>query len=379
VHRGVWATAGPNQAAQRIDVELRLLSRERALRQGAPAHLHIGAEDLTCRVALLSHRALQPGETAMAALHLDRPVAAWAMQKFILRDQSAQRTLGGGTVLDPLPPARQNNPLRLSRLDALRAPAAGTAFATMLATSVPGFDFNTFERSWNLTTAESEALLTLNHARLFADKNTRIAVHADHWRAVLDQVVEALQIDHRSHPERLGLNETEIRAAVRPPVAGSLLRNAVAELCDAGLIARRGVILHLSGHVAQPTQAETGVWRRVEPALAADSLRPPRVRELAERLGVALEPLESFLARAQQLGWVHRVTDNRHFLPATLDALERIAARLATEDSGGTFTAADFNRESGIGRNLTIQVLEYFDRIGITQRRGDRRAMRRAP
>jgi selenocysteine-specific elongation factor len=90
---------------------------------------------------------------------------------------------------------------------------------------------------------------------------------------------------------------------------------------------------------------------------------------------IALAPIESFLARAEQLGWVHRVADNRYFLPATLDELEQIAARLAAECPDSTFAAADFNCESGIGRNLTIQVLEYFDRIGITHRRGDRRSL----
>jgi selenocysteine-specific elongation factor len=380
MRRGVWVTAGPNQATQRIDVELRLLARERPLRHWAPAHLHIGAEDLTCRIALLSVKTLQPGETALAALHLDRPVAAWAMQTFILRDQSAQRTLGGGRVLDPLPLARQNNVVRLARLDALSAPDAGAAFAGMLAASVRGFDLDTFERSWNLMSAESETLVVAYQARVFADGNTKIAVHVGHWKALLDETVEALRAHHRSHPERLGLNETEIHAALRPQVAGSLLRSAVAELCEADILARRGVILHLPGHAAQPTVAEADLWQLVEPALAADGVRPPRVRELVDRLGIALGPLESFLTRVEQLGWVHRVADNRYFLPATLDELERIADRLAAECSDGTFTAADFNRESGIGRNLTIQVLEYFDRIGITQREGDRRwPVRAAP
>jgi len=102
------------------------------------------------------------------------------------------------------------------------------------------------------------------------------------------------------------------------------------------------------------------------------------VRELVDRTGIALDPLESFLARADQLGWVHRVASNRYFLPATLDELERIAEHLAAGCPDGAFAAADFNRASGIGRNLTIQVLEYFDRIGITQRHGDRRRLSHA-
>jgi selenocysteine-specific elongation factor len=73
------------------------------------------------------------------------------------------------------------------------------------------------------------------------------------------------------------------------------------------------------------------------------------------------------------------VAENRYFLPATLHELGRIAERLAAECSDGTFAASDFNRASGIGRNLTIQVLEYFDRIGTTRRRGDRRTPSRTP
>jgi selenocysteine-specific elongation factor len=379
LRRGVWIIAGRNQATERIEVELRLLGGERPLRHWTPAHLHIGTEDLTCRVALLSAKAVQPGETAIAALHLDKPIAAWAMQKFILRDQSAKHTLGGGLVLDPLPPARQNNAMRLVRLDALRASDAATAFERMLKASVRGFDLDIFERCWNLTTSECGALVAVHPVKLCHDASARIALHADHWQALLDQTVEALSAHHSTHPELLGLDETGVHAALRAPIARSLLRRAVAELCAAGIVARSGAINHLSGHRAQPTAAEDALWKRVGPALAANGARPPRVRELVDHVGIALAPLESFLARAEQLGWVHRVAKNRYFLPATLEELQRIAGQLAAEHPEGTFSAADFNRLSGIGRNLTIQVLEYFDRIGMTQRDGDRRRPLRAP
>jgi selenocysteine-specific elongation factor len=379
LRRGVWITAGPNQATQRIEVDLRLIGRERPLRHWTPAHLHIGTQELTCRVALLSGKAVQSGETAVAALHLDRPIAAWAMQKFILRDQSAKRTLGGGSVLDPLPPPRQHKAMRSALLEALRAADAATAFARMMAASVRGFDLDIFVRSWNLTASECEALLAVHPAKVFHDGTAKIALHGDHWQALLDSTVELLAAHHRNHPELLGLAETAVHAAFRPPVTNALLRRAVAELCEAGIVARRGFIIHLSGHQAQPTPAEAALWKRVAPALAANGVRPPRVLELVDRVPIALAPLNSFLARAEQLGWVHQVAKNRYFLPATLDELERIAEQLAGEHPDGTFSAADFNRVSGIGRNLSIEVLEYFDRIGITRRQGDRRNLAPAP
>jgi selenocysteine-specific elongation factor len=184
-------------------------------------------------------------------------------------------------------------------------------------------------------------------------------------------------VHHAEHPDLLGLNDEKLHAVVRPPSAKPLLRHAVAELRDAGLVSRQGTIIHLSGHRVQPTPAELALWKRVAPMLESGGVRPPRVRELAEQTGTALDALVSFLARAEQLGWVHQIAPNRFFLPSTLDELERMARALAAECPDGTFAAADFNRVSGIGRNLTIQVLEYLDRIGITQRHGDRRRLTR--
>ena len=50
-----------------------------------------------------------------------------------------------------------------------------------------------------------------------------------------------------------------------------------------------------------------------------------------------------------------------------------IAEELDRESDGLGFTAAAYNQRSGIGRNLTIQVLEHLDRLGITQRAGEYR------
>jgi selenocysteine-specific elongation factor len=111
--------------------------------------------------------------------------------------------------------------------------------------------------------------------------------------------------------------------------------------------------------------------------LAAEDLRPPRVRELAAALGLEPEAVDRFLARAERLGCVARVADNRFFLPETLARLAEIACKLADSSSEGTFTAAAFKDDSGVGRNLTIRILEYLDKMGATRRMGDARVVLR--
>jgi selenocysteine-specific elongation factor len=70
------------------------------------------------------------------------------------------------------------------------------------------------------------------------------------------------------------------------------------------------------------------------------------------------------------------VSKNRFFLPAALGRLQQMAMEEA--HARGTIAAAAFRDRSGIGRNLTIEVLEYFDRIKFTRRIGDAHVLVRA-
>ena len=66
-----------------------------------------------------------------------------------------------------------------------------------------------------------------------------------------------------------------------------------------------------------------------------------------------------------------------HLLDQTAPCGERLACELADRSSEGTFTAAAFKDHSGVGRNLTIRILEYLDKMGATRRMGDARVVAR--
>jgi selenocysteine-specific elongation factor len=108
IARGDWIVAEAAQSStRRIDARIRLLPGEaRELAHWTPVHLHLGACDVGARVVLLEGPTLAPGASMRVQLELDREIAAWHGDRFILRDQSATRTLGGGQVIDPLPAPR---------------------------------------------------------------------------------------------------------------------------------------------------------------------------------------------------------------------------------------------------------------------------------
>ena len=125
IRRGDWVTAVPAQAAtDRLDGTMLLLASEaQPLRHWTPVHLHLAAAHVPARVALLRGEPIRPGGDGLIQLVLDQPIGALWGDRFVLRDASAQRTIGGGQVLDPSPPRRRRRtPERLAVLAALSDP-----------------------------------------------------------------------------------------------------------------------------------------------------------------------------------------------------------------------------------------------------------------
>ena len=106
VRRGDWLVApAAGEGTRRIDARLRLLRSEpRPLSHWTSVHVHLGAADITGRVALLEGRRVAPGDSALVQIVLDEPTCARHGDRFILRDRSAQRTMAGGQVIDPFAP-----------------------------------------------------------------------------------------------------------------------------------------------------------------------------------------------------------------------------------------------------------------------------------
>ena len=122
VKRGAWlAHSYLNVPTRRFDVHLHLLkSASYSLKHWTPTHLHIGSDHLLARVAVLSGGSITPGSSGLAQLVLSRDTFALSGDRFVLRDQSARRTIAGGSVIDPFSPRRgRARPSRIATLNAM--------------------------------------------------------------------------------------------------------------------------------------------------------------------------------------------------------------------------------------------------------------------
>jgi selenocysteine-specific elongation factor len=377
--RGDWILAPERHApARRLDLLVRA-SRfaEAPLRDGLPVHLHLGTADIVGRVAVLDPRSIAPGDIGFVQVDLEDPVGALYGDRAVLRDHAARHTLAGGHVVDPFPPRRgRRSPARLAVLQAAAAADPGQALSRLL--DVDGLvDLAQFALARNLVPAELAALAEGGPFRRVGPANAGVAVTPARLAALGDAIGAALAAFHQAQPDALGPTRPALLARLRSLAPEMALEAAFTDLAAAGRAVREGGMWRLPQHRPRLTQADERLWGRVQPLLEAGELRPPRVRELAAELALDPQAVERFLHRAERLGRVAKVADNRFFLPQALARLATIARELTEESSEGTFIAAAFKDRSGIGRNLTIQVLEHLDRMGVTRRQGDARTILR--
>jgi selenocysteine-specific elongation factor len=348
IARGDWIVAGNvPPAVSRFDARLRWVSDLR-LRNDLPVHMHLGAADVLGRIALLEGDGL-------VQLVLAQPVGALRGDRFIVRDQSSRRTLGGGTVIDVFPPPRgRAKPERLAWLRAMELDDDPRSLSALLEVSPLGVKLEVFTANRNLPL------------------ETGLRFSPAHWRALRDKALAALAAWHRESPERGGLAAERLLKGVRLP--REALERLVEELLAEGSVVRDATGVRLRSHSVEMSPADAALWKKVRPILDKAGLRPPSVAELAATAKADPKQLEAGLARLERHGLVVRVAKNRFFLPGAVAELKRIAAELAGKE--GKILAATYRDCSGIGRNVAIEVLEYFDRIKFTRRAGDTHVLR---
>ena len=382
IGRGQWLVApGLQSVSRRLDIDLRLLASEaRPLRHWTPVHVHAGTADIPGRVALLESGSLVPGERALAQLVLDRGICVCRGDAVILRDQSARRTIGGGAVLDCHGPQRgRAAPQRLALVRAQRRADHAEALAAQLEVAAGGVDLRTFARNRNLTAAELAGL----EAPGLVPGLVRTG-GGDGQAAILDRHLVGLAEAIRSSLAERAEGRNSVSglpvAALPRMLSGRPLAACVDAALDRlirdGTVERRGERIVLAGRRIELEPRDARLWARIEPALTASG-RPRTVWEVSEALGIAQSEAARFFKRAQAAGLVTQVSKSRFLTPDALESLAMAAEAGLAASGGDRFTVADFRDWSGLGRNLSVEMLEFFDRTGFTRRAGNERVIRR--
>jgi selenocysteine-specific elongation factor len=199
------------------------------------------------------------------------------------------------------------------------------------------------------------------------------AFSLENWGELRSKALAALAAWHQRSPDSTALPIARLLEGGGVKTAPEVVVALADELAREAAIVREGAAVRLPQHRAEISSIDRALWQKLRPLLEANELRPSSVAELAAALGEDARKLEAALSRLERHGFTVRVSKGRFFLPGAIARLKDMAAEEAR--ANGAITAAAFRDRTGIGRNVAIEVLEYFDRIKFSRRAGDRHVL----
>jgi selenocysteine-specific elongation factor len=339
----------------------------RSLKHGASVYVYHGTTRVLAKVAFVDAESLATGEQKIARLKLQSPLLIFLGDRFVLRDPSERYTIGGGIVLD----RHDADPRELGE---------GAKNIWMWGAGAPGDvdvcvrselerrDFvqtRTLLSESNFSTAEIAASVNRLTEKGEIVIRDGIVVTTEKWQDLTRRAAVLVDGIHRKHPERHGLELSELRDAL--PNESAVLEALVEELSKGDFL-RTGTAIARRSHLPSLPPQIRQVAGKIRGALGANMFNPPSRKELVQDR-VSEAALRFLIADGEV---VELDGDILLLREGVAQMRETVVAFISKH---GVATASELRHELGTSRRVVIPFLEYLDRAGVTRRVGDRRVL----
>jgi len=350
----------------------------RPLKHRAPVRLHLGAAEVMGSVALLDADVLRAGQWGLAQLFLDEPVMAVWGQPFVLRSPSAEQTLGGGQVLQPVAGKIRRRHLeileRIERLwtGTLAARAREVAWFTGFA-GLTAFDLM---RGLACSTPQATELLTELTAAghllpLTVAGQRTLLVAADRLHDLNERLVKLLRQWHEQSPLMATHDRAKLQAQFGYAGDEALVAAVVDRLLAKKVLVGDGRRVAWAEHKPKLSQAQRKLKEKIVAVYRSAGFQPPEMESFTAQAGGQASALKDLFEVCVAEGLLVAVGGG-FYLHAEHEAemRRRVLARLA---EGKGLTVAEIRDLLGTSRKYAVPFCEYLDRIGVTRREGDLR------
>jgi selenocysteine-specific elongation factor len=371
VTRGDWLVApGSLRASPIMDVRFELLpDYPREWKAATRVRFHLGASETIGRLMLLEGTSLKAGGSALAQVLLEKPAVAARGDRFVVRAYSPSRTVGGGTVIEPVAAKRRR---RAGGLESLAVHESGSLEARLLE-RLPSEARPIATAELAQALGEKEAAVSASLARLVAAGQAVAPVEGRwlsvaRWSAAREAITREVAAYCTKLPARFGIPKGELKSALKTTVDGSLFDAAFDALVADETLAVRGERVRPAGSPWEPPAATVAALERLEAELESAGLAVPETAAWQKQLGATGAEV---LSLGYFLGRLVRVSQEFTYTAKQLDRLRtKLAAHFARKP---TMNVAEFKEISGVSRKYAVPLMEHGDRMGWTVRSGDER------
>ncbi|HIJ57778.1 MAG TPA: selenocysteine-specific translation elongation factor [Deltaproteobacteria bacterium] len=382
INRGeVVSTPKALKPSYMVDVSLHYLnSNKKSIKNRTRVRFHTGTSEILGNLILLDRDELQPNEDTMAQIRLDTPVAVVKDDRYVIRSYSPVRTIGGGEILNPIPPKhkRYRNEIieGLNRLTEM-APEDVIAFHVD-ASGHSGVTFSDLCLMTNLSEKKLDNILKdllSKQILLLVDKEIRIFIHKNSFDLLIHDTREILSTYHRNNLLKEGMSKEELRSKLPGPLNTRLLTlvlNAMIKEKDA---VQTEDMVRLASHSISLGRDQQDIKQTIIETYRESGLEPPFFRDLGKRLNLDPDRAKDMLNLLINEGVIIKTKDDLYFHVESVDALKKkVVHFFETHEEMAT---PQFKEMAGVSRKFLIPLIEYFDTTNFTIRVGDMRKLRK--
>ncbi|MFH1103208.1 MAG: selenocysteine-specific translation elongation factor [Pseudomonadota bacterium] len=363
-----------------IDVMFHFLkSNAKPVKNRTRIRFHTGTSEVLGNLILLETDELPPGQTAAAQIRLDAPIAAVKDDRYVVRSYSPVRTIGGGQILNPIPPKHKR--FKADIVDGLKRiasdPPAEVILHHIRQSDYDGISFSDLLIMTNTQEKKLENILQglLSQRRiLLSDKETRIYIHSDVFKTLKEKIINYLKGYHDLFPLKTGMSKEELRSKFPQHLEAKVFNLAIQQMILEKSIQQEEQALRVASHVVMLGKNQAAIRKKILDMYCHSFLTPPYFTELVKDLDLNPKHGSDILMVLVDEGELIKVKEDLFFHTSAINDLKKRLVDFLEQNR--EMTTPQFKELAGVSRKYLIPLIEYFDLKHITIRIGDIRKLR---
>ena len=366
--------------------QLRLLPLEKiALKSGAELKFHTGTSEVNATLYPLESGELRGNSTHIVQLRMKRPIVAGPGDPFILRSFSPVRTIGGGTILEPIERRLKRNRPGVAENLAMQAAAVGddarfVEYAIRTAPAIAVSKADLARRTKTLYPRLEAIVSRLVQEKKVLALSAELYLHCATAAEAGDRLLEQLGEYHHRAPESPGMTWEqlgELFCQGASPCQKPVLEGLVRLLESDGRLVERNQRVARAEHRPTFQDRDAAHLEAIESCFRQQGFAPPNTAELAEKIKLPPAAIDKLLRILQEHQQLVAVGDGLLF---HREAIER-ARKLLVEhiQKEGRLESVQFKYLVETTRKFALPLLDYFDRTGLLRRVGNTRYLKVRP
>ena len=376
----VLARYGTIVPSIRLDVYIDYLKNNaKSLKNRTLTRLHTGTSEIIARVILIEKDELAPGEKGFAQLILEKKDVVVAGDRFVLRSYSPITTIGGGLIIDPLPPKHKR--LNKKVIEELATLLNGTLpkkievileRAGFAGTNLRHLVFRLGTNAKNIKEA-LQSILSQKSA-LITDKEETNIISASFYEKLAQSAAEIISQYQKKNPLREGISKEELKASLGRDISPKLFFMLLQNLADQKKIEVDKETVRLFGHKVTLADDLNSIRQAILKIYNEAGLTPPSFKDVINNFQDKKTEAQNIIKLLLKDGSLIKINEELIFTREALDNLRKNYKALLVKE--GKATPVSFKELTGLSRKYIIPLMEYFDTDKLTMRVGDHRILR---